>query len=183
MADKFRVIFASLDAGLDQQVAVSRLANKLNIPPAKAVTFFSKKPLFAPADKEKALKQAKLFASLGIQAKLQNVNAGAQTDNTARDERLFEALDYITSSLIRLEERLEDIEQQLEQRLNTPQTATELTIDEEENWEDDHYLDDLDIEPPVAKRSPIVLYSIVGTVALLIVLLALTLIYPDIMNF
>ena len=33
--------------------------------------------------------------------------------DSQRDQRLFDALDYITSSLIRLEEKLEDIEQRL----------------------------------------------------------------------
>ncbi|WP_462173320.1 hypothetical protein [Pseudoalteromonas xiamenensis] len=178
MTDKYRVIYTGLDSGIEQEVAITRLATKLGLPENKAAAFFAKKPLFAPADKEKAMKQVKLFASMGIQAKLQTSGATNDSSSAQRDERLFEALDYITSSLIRLEERLEEIEQRLGQ---TP--AIKHSVDDEEDWEDDGFLDDLDIDPQPKKRSPIVLYSLVSGVAILVILLALTLIHPDIMNF
>lgn len=181
MTDQYRVIFAGFDPGVDSATATARLSSKLNIPEAKAAGFFAKKPLFAPSDKEKAMKQVKLLASLGISAKLQSANtqpASAAKVSSARDERLFEALDYITSSLIRLEERLEEIEQRLGHTQHT-----ESLVENDEDWEDDTFLEELDIDTAAPKRSPIVLYSLVGAVAILIILLALTLVYPDIMNF
>ncbi|MFC3031156.1 hypothetical protein ACFOEE_01280 [Pseudoalteromonas fenneropenaei] len=178
MTDKYRVMFVGLDKGIEQEVAITRVATKLAIPEAKASTFFANKALFAPADKEKALKQVKLFASMGIQAKLQLLNdANSQTTKNDRDERLFEALDYITSSLIRLEERLDDIEQKL---ANNKPADPEI---EEEDWQDESYLEELDFEPTPVKRSPMMLYSLVTAAVLLIVLLVLTLVYPDLLNF
>ncbi|MFP3458382.1 hypothetical protein R0J89_19225, partial [Psychrobacter sp. SIMBA_152] len=83
---------------------------KLKTSPEKVAAFFNGKPLFAPSNKEKALKQAKLLSTLGIKSKLQQTAPTQATSQKAhdsqRDQRLFDALDYITSSLIRLEEKL-----------------------------------------------------------------------------
>eukprot|EP00487_Bulimina_marginata_P000840 TRINITY_DN11703_c0_g1_i1.p1 TRINITY_DN11703_c0_g1~~TRINITY_DN11703_c0_g1_i1.p1 ORF type:complete len:103 (-),score=16.30 TRINITY_DN11703_c0_g1_i1:167-475(-) len=101
-------MFAGLADNTHPNDAQSKLATKLKAPPSKVAAFFENKPLFAPCSKDKALKQTKLLASLGIKSKLQPMNTGskAATDDAAllRDERIFNALDYITSSLIRIEE-------------------------------------------------------------------------------
>ncbi|MEH6817673.1 MAG: hypothetical protein V7683_14170, partial [Pseudoalteromonas distincta] len=105
MADNFRVIFAGLADSVDIKTACTNLATKLKTPDEKVALFFKGKPLFTPSNKDKALKQAKLLASLGIKSKLQAVsnaiqNSSAPAANNQRDERIFDALDYITSSLI-----------------------------------------------------------------------------------
>ncbi|HDZ34976.1 MAG TPA: hypothetical protein ENH67_19285 [Pseudoalteromonas sp.] len=181
MADNFRVIFAGLADNVDIKTACTNLAAKLKTSDEKVALFFKGKPLFAPSDKDKALKQAKLLATLGIKSKLQAVsnaiqNSSAPAANNQRDERIFDALDYITSSLIRLEEKLDELEQRLpEAQLKAP----DENVDE---WQDDDLMLDEDLAPP-KKRSNLLLYSLIATATILLVVLAVFLIFPDLFSF
>ncbi|MGO3424505.1 MAG: hypothetical protein ACTIMZ_19045 [Pseudoalteromonas distincta] len=182
MADNFRVIFAGLGDNVDIKTACANLAAKLKTSDEKVALFFKGKPLFAPSDKDKALKQTKLLASLGIKSKLQAVSntiqnsSSAAANNNQRDERIFDALDYITSSLIRLEEKLDELEQRLpEAQLKTP----DENVDE---WQNDDLMLDEDLAPP-KKRSNLLLYSLIATATILLVVLAVFLIFPDLFSF
>ncbi len=182
MADNFRVIFAGLADNVDIKTACANLAAKLKTSDEKVALFFKGKPLFAPSDKDKALKQTKLLASLGIKSKLQAVSNAIQNsspaaaNNNQRDERIFDALDYITSSLIRLEEKLDELEQRLpEAQLNTPDES----VDE---WQNDDLMLDKDLATP-KKRSNLLLYSLIATATILLVVLAVFLIFPDLFSF
>lgn len=182
MADHFRVMFAGLADSVDIKTACTNLAIKLKTSDEKVTPFFKGKPLFTPSNKGKALKQTKLLASLGIKSKLQAVpnaiqNNLASTENSnQRDERIFDALDYITSSLIRLEEKLDELEQRLpEAQLKTP----DENIDE---WQGDDLMLDDDLAPP-KKRSNLLLYSLIATATILLVVLAVFLIFPNLFSF
>ena len=83
MADNFRVIFAGLADNVDIKTACANLAAKLKTSDEKVALFFKGKPLFAPSDKDKALKQTKLLASLGIKSKLQAVSNAIQNSSPA----------------------------------------------------------------------------------------------------
>jgi len=131
MANNFRVMFGGLDEGTEAKTACVNLASKLKTSEDKVTQFFNGKALFAPSNKDKALKQAKLLASLGIKSKLQATGElPTQSPSAAsqRDERIFDALDYITSSLIRLEEKLEELEQRL------PTNELKSPTDESDEW-------------------------------------------------
>ncbi|GAA58496.1 hypothetical protein P20652_0351 [Pseudoalteromonas sp. BSi20652] len=182
MADNFRVIFAGLADNVDTKTACTNLAAKLKTSNEKVTLFFKGKPLFAPSNKDKALKQAKLLASLGIKSKLQAVSNTIQNssvhaaNNNHRDERIFDALDYITSSLIRLEEKLEDLEQRLpEEQIKSPE------VDEDE-WQDEELLLEEDLITTPKKRSNALLYSLIATAVTLLIMLTVYLAFPDLFS-
>ncbi|WP_405601874.1 MULTISPECIES: hypothetical protein [unclassified Pseudoalteromonas] len=182
MADNFRVIFAGLADGTNAKTACTNLAEKLKTSEEKVTAFFKGKSLFAPSNKDKALKQAKLLASLGIQSKLQAVSSNTQStsalaNNDRRDERIFDALDYITSSLIRLEEKLEELEQRL------PEIESKTPVSNSEEWQDDDLMLDEELISPPNGRSNIVLYSLIATVITLLIVLAAYLAFPNLFSF
>ena len=182
MADNFRVIFAGLADSVDIKTACTNLATKLKTSDEKVALFFKGKPLFAPSNKDKALKQAKLLASLGVKSKLQAVSniiqnsSNPATNINQRDERIFDALDYITSSLIRLEERLDELEQR------HPEAQLKAPDENVDEWQDDDLMLDEDLATP-KKRSNLLLYSLIATATILLVVLAVFLIFPDLFSF
>ena len=181
MAENFRVMFAGLAKDTDRASAISQLATKLKAPTTKVAAFFENKPLFAPCEKEKALKQAKLLASVGIKSKLQPIETNTAANNSEttsqRDERIFNALDYITSSLIRIEEKLDDLEQRL------PANQQKFDADEREDWQSDDLLLDDELTTPIKKRSNVLLFSLIAMVVILLVVLGISFAFPDLFSF
>lgn len=183
MADNFRVTFVGLAEGVDSKAVTAMLATKLKTSNEKVSLFFNGKPLFVPSNKDKALKQAKLLASLGVKSKLQAVtNPNQNTQLTSatssqRDDRIFDALDYITSSLIRLEEKLDELEQRL------PEVEATAITDEHIEWQDDDLMLDDELLTPLQKRSNVLLYSLIATVVTLLILLAIYLTIPNLFSF
>ena len=179
MANNFRVMFVGLAEGTEAKTACVNLANKLKTSEDKVTQFFNGKPLFAPNNKDKALKQAKLLASLGIKSKLQATGEQPPQSPSAasqRDERIFDALDYITSSLIRLEEKLEELEQRL------PTNELKPPTDESDEWQEDDLMLDEQLDEPVKTRSNTLLYSLIATAVLLLIVLAVYLAFPDLVS-
>ncbi|MFK3872817.1 hypothetical protein [Pseudoalteromonas rhizosphaerae] len=181
MTENFRVMYAGLAQDIERSNAIKQLAVKLKAPESKVAAFFENNPLFAPCEKEKALKQAKLLASVGIKSKLQPINnapAVSSSDATSqRDERIFNALDYITSSLIRIEEKLDDLEQRLAASTQQPDP------DEGDEWQTDDLLLDEELTTPIKKRSNMLLYSLIAMVVVLLVVLGLSFAFPDLFSF
>ncbi|ATG58971.1 MULTISPECIES: hypothetical protein [Pseudoalteromonas] len=182
MTDNFRVMFAGLADNVDSKTACTTLAAKLKISEEKVALFFKGKPLFAPSDKNKALKQAKLLVGMGIKSKLQAVSTHTEkttqtVSDSQRDERIFDALDYITSSLIRLEEKLEDLEQRL------PENQTKNPEVDEDEWQDEELLLDEELITQPKKRSNALLYSLIATVVTLLIILAVYLAFPALFAF
>ncbi|HAG40296.1 MAG TPA: hypothetical protein DCL33_10455, partial [Pseudoalteromonas sp.] len=92
------------------------------------------------------------------------------------DERIFDALDYITSSLIRLEEKLEELEQRL------PSNELKSPTDESDEWQEDDLMLDEQLDEPVKTRSNTLLYSLIATAVLLLIVLAVYLAFPDLVS-
>jgi hypothetical protein len=181
MTDNFRVIFVGLADGVDSNAACTSLADKLKTSEEKVILFFKGKPLFAPTNKDKVLKQAKLLSSLGIKSKLQAVSSSVQhsaqsTQNSQRDERIFDALDYITSSLIRLEEKLDDLEQRL------PEVESKTPLANRDEWQDDDLMLDEELISTPKKRNNTLLYSLIATAVILLIVLAVYLTFPDLLS-
>jgi len=179
MANNFRVMFVGLAEGTEAKTACVNLANKLKTSEDKVTQFFNGKTLFAPNNKDKALKQAKLLASLGIKSKLQATGEPSlqRPDATSqRDDRIFDALDYITSSLIRLEEKLDELEQRL------PTNELKNTEDENDEWQQDDLMLDDQLDEPVKTRSNTLLYSLIATAVLLLIVLGIYLAFPDLVS-
>lgn len=180
MSQTYRVAFVSVEESTSTEQAVKRLMAKLNITAQKADAFLAGKPLFAPADKTKCMKQAKLLASLGIKSKLIATESNnASSAQSQRDERIFEALDYITSSLIRIEEHLEDLEQRLPEI-----EQIQVNDDPEQSWQEDEFLEDydLDIEPNKQPPTRKLLYILASVLVVLLVVLAVAIMYPQWFN-
>lgn len=180
MANNFRVMFVGFAEGIEPKTACVNLAGKLKTSEYKVTQFFNGKALFAPSNKDKALKQAKLLASLGIKSKIQalpsTVTTASSTAENQRDERIFDALDYITSSLIRLEEKLEELEQKL------PESELKKPADDNDDWQDDDLMLDEQLDEPVKKRNNTLLYSLIATAVLLLLVLAVYLAFPDLVS-
>ncbi|RXF06815.1 hypothetical protein [Pseudoalteromonas sp. PS5] len=174
MNEQFKVVFVGMADGKDQQSAAAILAERLKTSPSKIQQFYAGKALFAPSDKTKALKQIKLLASVGITAKL-HAHSSAAVSNPDQ-ERVFEALDYITSSLIRIEERLEDIEQRL-----APTQQHEATDKEEDDWESTDLFDELEYEPAPPAKSKTWLYYLLAVLIILFILLGISLFFPELL--
>ncbi|PCK31996.1 hypothetical protein [Pseudoalteromonas piscicida] len=175
MNEQFKVVFVGMADGKDQQSAAAAIAQRLKTSPSKIQQFYAGKTLFAPADKAKALKQVKLLASVGINAKLQSQTPSAVTNPD--QERVFEALDYITSSLIRIEERLEDIEQ----RLGTNQNS-EIDDTMEDEWESKELFDELEYDPAPPPKSKTWLYYLLAVLIILFILLGVSLFFPELLT-
>ena len=179
MTDKYRIVFAGFDSSVSESAAIEQLSLKLKTTTQKVTAFTEGKLLFAPSEKSKCLKQVKLLASYGLHAKIQtteysssNVNSGKDT----KDDRILEALDYITSSLIRIEERLEE----LEHRLPSQEIVKENKV--EDDWQEDDIFDELELEPPT-KHSKKVQYGLGIVVIVLVVILAIALTFPNLVAF
>ncbi|KAF7788971.1 hypothetical protein PRUB_a2084 [Pseudoalteromonas rubra] len=174
MSEHFRVVFSGFKPDTDSQAATEQLAAKLKVPTQKVVDFTAGKPLFGPGDKQKCLKQAKLLAVYGIQSKLQSqASAPAENIQNAANERVFDALDYITSSLIRIEEKLDE----LEQRIDGKQVQDEQH--EEDEWEDEALFSELELDNEPPKRSKKLLYILLSLLLLLLIVLGLSLAFPE----
>lgn len=179
MTDKYRVVFAGFDSSVSESAAIEQLSLKLKTTTQKITAFTQGKSLFAPSEKAKCLKQVKLLASFGIHAKIQNAHSAAvdaHAQQNSKDERILEALDYITSSLIRIEERLEE----LEHRLPTQEIVKENKV--ESDWQEDDLFDELELDPP-PKRSKKVQYGLGVVLFILLIILAVALAFPELVKF
>ena len=179
MTDKYRVVFAGFDSSVSESAAIEQLSLKLKTTPQKITAFTQGRSLFAPNEKAKCLKQVKLLASFGIHAKLQSADSSANNASSiqnSNDERILDALDYVTSSLIRIEEHLEE----LEQRLPLQEIAKENKV--EDDWQKDDLFDELELDPP-PKRSKKVQYGLGIVVIVLVVILAIALTFPNLFAF
>ncbi|MCF6437968.1 hypothetical protein L1077_00785 [Pseudoalteromonas luteoviolacea] len=176
MSDQFRVVFVGFNADTDSHNAMESLATKLGVSKQKVVAFTQGKPLFGAAEKNKCLKQAKLLAIYGFQSKVQAVQSSmtnAPQVNNAANERVFEALDYITSSLIRIEEKLEE----LEQRIDGQNKSSEEKEDDE--WQNDELFDELDLDAEPKPRSKKLLYTLLAVLFILLIVLGFSLAFPE----
>ncbi|MBD1581760.1 hypothetical protein [Pseudoalteromonas sp. S16_S37] len=180
MSQRYRVSFVGLENTTSAEEVVTNLCAKLKISEQKANGFLANKPLFAVADKAKCLKQVKLLASFGIQAKLIPIeeNVSQILAQQQKDERVFEALDYITSSLIRIEERLEELEQRL------PEQVREEQQQESPQWQDDELFDELELDLETKKKLPTrkLQYLLATVLIVLLTVLALAIMYPQWFN-
>jgi hypothetical protein len=92
-------------------------------------------------------------------------------------ECIFDALDYITSSLIRLEEKLDDLEQRL------PELENSSELSSTDNWQEEDLLDEEAFCEPVKKRSNTLLYSLIAMVVVLLIALGIVELFPDLFSF
>ncbi|OHU88570.1 MULTISPECIES: hypothetical protein [Pseudoalteromonas] len=180
MSQKYRVVFIGLQSTTSAEEVVTTLSSKLNIAPQKVEAFLAKKPLFAPAEQSKSLKQVKLLERMGVKAKLVAVEPPADTSpQSQKDERVFEALDYITSSLIRIEERLEEIEHRLGNSSDEDKDDSKP-----DSWHEDELFEELDLDLEPVKKIPTrkLQYTLAAILIVLLTVLALAIIYPQWFN-
>ena len=183
MSDQCKIVFAGLAAKVSPELAKQLLQQKLKLNENTVNKFLKGQDAFNPTTIEKAQKQQKVFASIGIKVKIVTPDHNDQTDDDEqsqkeRDLKIINALDYITTSLIRLEEKVDELAQ------NTPAKMPDLEddIDPEPHAEPLVFEDDLDA--PI-KTGPNKVFLITGgfILILLIALLVISLLYPDMVTF
>ncbi len=76
-----------------------------------------------------------------------------------------------------LEEKLEDLEQRL------PEVELSLPDENDEPWQDDDLMLDEPLSTTPKKRSNLVLYSLIATVVILLIVLAVYLMFPNLFSF
>ncbi|MCF2859056.1 hypothetical protein L1286_16345 [Pseudoalteromonas sp. SMS1] len=177
MSEQYRVTFVGFDADTDGQNAIERLATKLGVSQQKVEAFTQGKALFGNTDKSKCLKQAKLLAIYGFQSKIQEVQSAPSNMNNAANERVFEALDYITSSLIRIEEKLDELEQRIDGQEKGDGEK------EDEQWQNDDLFDELDLDTEPKPKSKKLLYVLLSILFVLLILLGFSLAFPEMVQF
>ena len=170
MSNSYRIQFAALSDKIDTAQAANMLTSKLKLSEAKAQQFLAGKLIFSPISQDKAIKQQKTFAALGINVKIINAESNAETSKTSSydvDERILAALDYITTSIIRLEEKVDDLTrlQQLQNGEEEPQNNTQ------DDWGEELAFEDERIEPNKSRKINwvfiillIILLSLLGVV-------------------
>lgn len=178
MSNHYRIQFSSLADSLSEQQAHSILVSKLKLSEQNATLFLSGKPIFNATTKEKALKQQKTFATLGIHIRIQDLTANESSDVQTRandvDTRILAALDYITTSIIRLEEKVDDLARQ-QQELNI--SDTELP-NESSGWGED--LEFEESEP--VKNTRKINWIFISLLTVLLTLLAVVLVFPELIQ-
>ncbi|ATC95686.1 hypothetical protein [Pseudoalteromonas tunicata] len=183
MSDTCKVIFEALNAPLTVQQAKQLLQTKFKLSDATVAKFLQGDEAFSATTLEKATKQQKLFASVGIQVKLVQPQTLAATSTAPdsgqkeRDLKIINALDYITTSLIRLEEKVDELAQNQQAKLP----------DLNDDLEPEHHAEPLefeeDLDAPIKKQSNKLFILIGGGIlVLLVALLLVSLMYPDLLK-
>lgn len=166
MSKQYKVLFSSLQ-NTDQDSARTALIEKLKLTSAQATRFLDGGSVFAPTSADKAKKQQTLLSSMGIVTKINTLQAAAVSNRP--DQHTMAALDYLTSSIMRIEERLESIEMQLlEQANQAPQNTNddlELSLDDEA------------VEPPSSNNQTLI--YLLAAAVLLLILLGVYSLYPE----
>ncbi|SFC75532.1 hypothetical protein [Pseudoalteromonas denitrificans] len=186
MSLSFRITFASLSNELTEIQAIDILQTKLKLNANVAQKFLQGGEVFNPISQEKALKQQKIFASMGIKVKITDISANnsPQEKNPTnlisqaeKDAKIISALDYITTSLIRLEEKVDELSQ------NTSEQLPSLD-DENELSEQPEPLDfDEDFGLPIKKRQSRLFLVIVSSIlVILLIALGISLTYPELLK-
>jgi hypothetical protein len=181
MSGRYLLVFNGLKEGTSAKEAQQVLINQLKLSPQKAQLFLQGKPVFSPVDGEKAKKQQAMFANLGIHVSVKAGSAPtpAQSQPTQQDQvnqQMLAALDYITTTLIRLEEKVDDLVQ-AQQQLAQPE---ELMFPEESDpdWGDDLEFDESAAKP---KNKLKLVWLVVGIGIVLCVIAGVFIMYPDLL--
>ncbi|WP_372768177.1 hypothetical protein [Pseudoalteromonas sp.] len=175
----YRIQFAQLNNGVSAEQAKSTLTTKLKLSDAKVSQFLAGKQIFGPITHEKAVKQQKTFAALGIQVNIISTSQSSTQDHTTDvDKRILAALDYITTSIIRLEEKMDDLARL--QQLQNGETDIELEIESQNSWGDD-----LEFDEPLeaTSKSKNINWLFIALIVILLSLLGVVIAFPDLLPF
>ncbi|MDE3272919.1 hypothetical protein [Pseudoalteromonas sp. G4] len=175
----YRIQFAQLNNGVSAEQAKSILTTKLKLSDAKASQFLAGKQIFSPIAHEKAVKQQKTFAALGIQVDIISTSkSNAQERTNDVDERILAALDYITTSIIRLEEKVDDLARL--QQLQNGETDLELEAENTNSWGEDLEFDET-LE--TTSKSKNINWLFIVLIVILLSLLGVVIAFPDLLPF
>lgn len=175
----YRIQFAQLNNGVTAEQAKSILTTKLKLSDTKANQFLAGKQIFSPIPEQKALKQQKTFAALGIQVKLISTEKEIQTERSSDvDERILAALDYITTSIIRLEEKVDDLARL--QQVQSGEADLELDVENKNSWGDDLEFEE---ELEATSKPKNINWLFITLIAILLSLLGVVIAFPNLLPF
>jgi len=190
MSLSFKITFKSLSSKLSELQAKDILQTKLKLSSAVADKFFHGEEVFNAISQEKALKQQKVFATMGINVNIIDITAkvssvGVKQNNQSsaisqaeKDAKIMSALDYITTSLIRLEEKVDELSQNTSEQLPSLDDENEL-LELTEPLEFDE-----DFDSPIKKGPNRLFLAIISSIlVILLIALGVSLAYPDLLKF
>lgn len=188
MSLSFKIIFKSLSSKLSELQAKDILQTKLKLSSAVADKFLQGEEVFNAISQEKALKQQNIFATMGINVNIIDITANVnkvddQQSNSAisqaeKDAKIMSALDYITTSLIRLEEKVDELSQNTSEQLPSLDDENEL-LETSEPLEFDE-----DFDSPIKKGFSRLFLTIISCILLiLLIALGISFAYPDLLKF
>ena len=190
MSLSFKITFESLSSKLSELQAKDILQTKLKLSSAVADKFLQGEEVFNAINQEKALKQQKVFATMGINVNIVDITAkvssvGVKQNNQSlsisqaeKDAKIMSALDYITTSLIRLEEKVDELSQNTSAQLPSLDDDNDL-LESPEPLEFDE-----DFDSPIKKGPNRLFLAITSSIfVLLLIALGISLAYPDLLKF
>ena len=188
MSLSFKITFESLSSKLTEVQAKDILQTKLKLTSSIADKFLQGEEVFNAIPQEKALKQQKIFSSMGINVKviditakktnssksINNQNEISAISQAEKDAKIMSALDYITTSLIRLEEKVDELSQNNAEQLPSLEDDNDQ-LDTPETLEFDE-----DFDTPIKKGPNRLFLTIISSIlVLLLIALGMSLAYPD----
>jgi len=190
MSLSFKITFESLSSKLSELQAKDILQTKLKLSSAVADKFLHGEEVFNAISQEKALKQQKVFATMGINVNIIDITAKVSSEGekqnsqssaisqAEKDAKIMSALDYITTSLIRLEEKVDELSQNTSEQLPSLDDENEL-LELTEPLEFDE-----DFDTPIKKGSNRLFLVIISSIlVILLIALGISLFYPDLLKF
>lgn len=174
----YRIQFAQLSNNLTTEQAKTILTTKLKLSDTNAMQFLQGKLIFSPISQEKAIKQQKTFAALGIKVKIVATDTPKTPDSESErdvDQRILAALDYITTSIIRLEEKVDDLT-----RLQQEQSGEADLELERNSWGEELEFDE-ETEP--TGKSKNINWLFFALIAILLSLLGVIIAFPNLLPF
>lgn len=179
MSGRYLLVFNGLKGSITAKQAQTVLTNQLKLSPQKAQLFLQGKPVFSPVDAEKAKKQQAMFANLGINVQVKAASSPSSANHATQqdqvNQQVLAALDYITTTLIRLEEKVDDLIQNQQQL--TPTEELMFPQESDPEWGEELEFD----ESSKPKNKLKLVWLVVGIGIILCVIAGGLIIYPDLL--
>lgn len=178
MSNIYLIKFVSLESNISIKLATTILLTRFNFSPPQAEQFLSGKLTLSSQSYKKIIILKQRFKQYGIL-----VTTDAQSEILASDEsvtdidkRIVNALDYITTSMIRLEDKVDDLARQQQAQSDDDELSSEHT----NNWVEELTTDNT--ESMTIKTAKIKWLFILMLVVLLLLLVAV-IAFPNLLPF
>ena len=179
MSNLYQIKFVSLEPNISIQQATNALLTHFKFSHYQAEQFLSGNLNLNSQSPKKVALLHQRFKQHGIMVTTLDKDDIPQTDSstateTETDKRIVNALDYITTSIIRLEEKIDELARQQQ----VQNDDDELQIEHSSNWVEELTIDD---NVPTKMGSQKVKWLFILLFALLLSLLGVVMVFPDLL--